>query len=514
MPHPATRRGREHDLYRGNCPALSLIDYDTKGMTTEVGARLEELDGFSGALATVCPGSAAAGHIQRLSTSANCRNALTGEPCPSHGQHLYQLIADGADAKRFLYTLHDRAWLAGLGWYIVGVSGQLLERSIVDRMVCAPERLVFEAAADLTQSAVPLKQGRREAVVHDGPPLDTVAECLDLTAAEKSELTRRKAEAMQALGKECEIARKAFIKERTEAAIAKGMPRAKAEAMAAGWSNGTLRPGVVLHFDDPALGEIDVAEILADPNKFNDEACADPIEGVSYGTATAKVFLRADGSLFIKSFAHGGLFYKLVHDYDSIEAAIRKVDKKEAARVFCRLVLTADLDAVEVEALTKLAAARAGAGVRAVRKMLKDARPKHKARHTKTDIVVMEGIEKRVTYWTSLNERFAVTSTAASSLPAKKWRPIPIIYIADSASCQKPGSVKKSLAISRRSSALTMTRLMRQCSTCWPGRFKISGILPALSLCSTIQTSKQEREFSSRKLCSKSMARAAFRPPQ
>ena len=45
---------------------------------------------------------------------------------------------------RFLKTLHARCWLGGFGWMNVGAAGQLLERSIIDRMVGAAERLVFE----------------------------------------------------------------------------------------------------------------------------------------------------------------------------------------------------------------------------------------------------------------------------------------------------------------------------------------------------------------------------------
>ena len=40
---------------------------------------------------------------------------------------------DGGDTERFLKTLHDRCWLAGLGWHLIGKAGQLLDRSIIDR---------------------------------------------------------------------------------------------------------------------------------------------------------------------------------------------------------------------------------------------------------------------------------------------------------------------------------------------------------------------------------------------
>jgi hypothetical protein len=211
----ATRTAAEI-LYKAE-PSFVLCDFDTKGMPPDVGSRLQGFGGFGGALEAVWPAIAAAGHIRRRSTSANLANKTTGEAYQSDGEHLYLLAQDGADAKRFLYTLHDRCWLAGLGWYIVGKAGQLLERSIADRMVCAPERLVFEASPDLEP---PLKQQRREATIHDGAPLDTRAACAALDGVEHKELQRRKAAAARALGKEIEAARETFVAGQIEKPLA------------------------------------------------------------------------------------------------------------------------------------------------------------------------------------------------------------------------------------------------------------------------------------------------------
>jgi hypothetical protein len=196
-------------------PGLVLLDFDIKAMPENVRAALLGLGGFCAALETVCPGLAAAGHIRRKSTSAGIYHSQTGATYSSGGEHVYVLVHEGTDAKRFLYTLHDRCWLAGLGWYIVGKAGQLLERSIVDRAVCAAERLVFEANPDLEP---PLAQEKREATIHDGAPLDTRAACADLSGAEAAELQRRKAAAAHALRKEAEAAKKDFIGEQVEKA--------------------------------------------------------------------------------------------------------------------------------------------------------------------------------------------------------------------------------------------------------------------------------------------------------
>jgi putative DNA primase/helicase len=242
-----------------------------------------------------------------MSTSANLVNEATGKSHQSHGEHLYLLVQDGTDARRFLYALHDLCWLAGLGWYIVGRAGQLLERSIVDKMVCAPERLVFEASPDLEP---PLKQEKREATIREGAPLDTRAACINLDKPGQAQLKRQKDAAAKALGKEAAGARTAFVEEKTGGAVARGMGEAAARLMAEQWGDSILRPGVILEFDDRDLGAIDVAAILADPGRFDGETLADPIEGVAYGRNCAIVQMR-DGTPSIFSFAHGGARYEL-----------------------------------------------------------------------------------------------------------------------------------------------------------------------------------------------------------
>ena len=362
-------RTQSNFLYRPGAPAFVLIDYDTKGMPDAVRARIETLGGFTGALAAVCPGVSGAGYIERRSTSAGAHNAATGETYPSDGRHLYLLVKDGADAKRFLYALHDRAWLCGLGWHLVGRAGQLLERSIIDRMVHAPERLVFEAQPDLEP---PLEQRPRKATVHDGAPLDTLA-CPNLTTRELSELERLKAVATNALRREAEAAEAAFVAEQGAKAVARGVDREKARATARAWSKGVLRPGAMLDFDDQEIGTRAVADVLSDPQRFDGETLADPIEGADYGRNCAIVQSRPDGSVQIYSFAHGGAFYRLVHDCASIEAAILAAPKEEATKTLFRLIGRADVDADDRKRLCKLAGARSGGGTRVAEKMVAEA---------------------------------------------------------------------------------------------------------------------------------------------
>ena len=174
--------------YQG--PAFALLDYDTKGMPPAVAAQLKQLGGFWPALLSALPALGDVGRVTRRSTSSGLSRTDTGRKVAgSDGIHLYIKVDDGDDVERFLRALHDRCWMAGLGWCMVSASGALLERSIVDRMVSGAERLVFEGGPILTP---PLKQDKksRRPIAVDGDVLDTVAACPPLSIVEAAQAAR------------------------------------------------------------------------------------------------------------------------------------------------------------------------------------------------------------------------------------------------------------------------------------------------------------------------------------
>jgi hypothetical protein len=364
-------------VYRKGQPALVLLDYDSKGMPVPVKQTFDGAGGFWAALVTVVPALQGAGYLLRLSTSSGLHRADTGEKFPgSGGLHVYPIIADGADAVRFLKTLHARCWNAGLGWFIVGVAGQLLERSIGDRSVGAPERLVFEGPPILT---APLQQdaaARKPAVVA-GDVLDSYAACPPLSLLEQDTFDRLRAQAKLRLASECASKRAAWIAARAaKLAAATGMTLAEAAIVLGKQIDGLLLAGVELEFDDPDLAGTTVADILDDPTKFDGETLADPIEGVAYGPGTAMVMIGDDGLPFIHSFAHGGSVYRLRYDIGAVR--VRLARATDVAVELVRLVGMSEINAVEMSALVHETAKRGGTGVRAVQAMLKaDAKARH-----------------------------------------------------------------------------------------------------------------------------------------
>jgi hypothetical protein len=129
--HPnAIARTAEYFVFKPGRPAFMLLDHDRKGIPSEALAKLKA-GGFWKAVSEAVPGIADVARVHRSSTSSGLYNKRTKQNfAGSRNLHTYIMIQDGADLERALKTLHDRLWLAGLGYYIVGAIGQLLDRSI------------------------------------------------------------------------------------------------------------------------------------------------------------------------------------------------------------------------------------------------------------------------------------------------------------------------------------------------------------------------------------------------
>ena len=81
---------------------------------------------------------------------------------------------------------------------------------------------------------------------------------------------------------------------------------------------------------------------------------------------------RADGSLWIHSFAHGRTIYELKLDAREAMAALEKA--RDPDKAFIELALSADLDDAEIEHLRNQTSKRSGTGKRTLTGMLKSAR--------------------------------------------------------------------------------------------------------------------------------------------
>jgi hypothetical protein len=368
-------RTADNITYRPGQTGFALLDCDTKGMPPAVAERIAQAGGFWPALISVIPKLGSIAHIARASTSAGLYRKDTGATVPgSNGVHVYVAIQDVADSPRFLKSLHDRCWLAGYAWVIVGAGGQLLDRSIVDRMVGAPERLAFEGSPILIDPLAQSAEARRPQV-REGGWLDTLAACPPLSIVDKAKLAALRNKAKHALAGETAKARQEFIGEQAEELAKRtGMSHRFATEAIRKQCGGILLPSIVLPFDDPELKSKTVANVLADPAEFEGETLADPLEGVEYGRCKARIMRHADGTPWINSFAHGRTTYELKHDAAAVRAAMASADVGEVVSVLVDMLLQAAVEPAEQEAFLAYAKERTGTGARTISRQIKNAR--------------------------------------------------------------------------------------------------------------------------------------------
>src|SRR5262249_24515705 len=158
----------------------------------------------------------------------------------SGGTHHYVLVKDAGDIERFLQDLHDRCWLNGLGWHLIGGAGQLLDRSVVDRMVAYGERLCFEGAPIIEP---PLAQDptKRAPALFEGDPIATSLIVPRLTEYERHRVNEAKAASAAGLDKAAAEVRSQHDRALAEKISAKtGMPMVSAQRLVAARHRGVL----------------------------------------------------------------------------------------------------------------------------------------------------------------------------------------------------------------------------------------------------------------------------------
>jgi hypothetical protein len=360
--HPgAITRSRSCIDYRLGLPAWCLIDFDTKGMSKKIRERIDAAGGMWNALLTVAPELSKAARVSRASTTAGLFRSDTSEPIAgSNGMHHYVLVRDGGDVERFLKDLHERCWLHGLGWHLIGGAGQLLDRSIVDRMVGYGERLCFEGAPVI---AAPLAQdqAKRAPEAIEGEAIDSTLAVPRLSEYERHRVNEAKAKSAKARGKSAAEVRDKHDKELAEKISAKtGTPIPTALRLVKARHRGVLYPDVELEFDH--TGTVTVGTVLADPDRYVGETLADPMEGIDYGRCKAIVMKSDDGNLLIHSFAHGRSIYFLRHDLKSAKAAFAQVPGGGTVDHAMAILAQAELEPDELDQFITLVSKATKAG--------------------------------------------------------------------------------------------------------------------------------------------------------
>lgn len=303
---PVIARTREHFSWPTGGGVL-MIDYDPRAGTVPL-----TRDELRRAIYSVCPASETAPHIWSASASSCICDIKTGEELRGiMGQRLYLFVQNAFDITRAGQVLYGRLWLAGHGRFDVSKSGAFLDRTLIDGSVFQPERLDFAGGAACSRD---LEQRRPDPIVYNegGAYLDTRAALPDLTPDEQKRLAELKKVAREAAKPEADIARERWIDERLDQ-MAKAKPHIDRER-----TRGELRRAVTEYrlFGDFEIitekhGVLTVGQLLDNPDKYHGVLCRDPLEPDYGNNSIARVNLRAAGTPFIWSFAHGGQRYTL-----------------------------------------------------------------------------------------------------------------------------------------------------------------------------------------------------------
>ena len=279
-------------------PALGFMDGDTAATPDELMA----------ALITAVPAFAQAEMLFISSTSAGIFR--TGEDKPvseSKGLHGYFTALEGADFPRFGTALCKRLWLAGFGHIEISEDGKLLVRQLIDAATFAPERIIFEAAPILGPG---LERRPPAPRLIEGGPLDTSL-CLDLTPEENARYEALVAAAKRAKEPEAQAIRDAYLMRRgREIAAKQKIPLAAAiQVVARAMEGQPLDGDFPLHFEK--FGEVTVAEVLADPGKYDNQILLEPMEPYYKSKFCAIFFGNGGFNPCIYSQAHGGRTFPL-----------------------------------------------------------------------------------------------------------------------------------------------------------------------------------------------------------
>lgn len=311
-------------------PGVLMLDYDAP----KDGTQLLTRDQLFAALFDVCPQLAECDALWMPSTSSEIYNTETGECLAgTKGQRIYFIVEDAADIPRAGKELLIHLWAAGHGHFEVSSSGSLLERGVFDATVWQTNRIDFAGGADcehpLEQRRVPLIQKAAKRMVDSHAAIPTASTEI-VAAANKHKAAAKAVVAPVAARKrqEWRESRYEHYSNTNPAMSSEAITRMldfavdpQRKQLLADWSITVVDPDGTHH-------AVTVADILADPQRYDGMPTLDPLEpDYDGGRPVGKLFLSGRQNLY--SFAHGGVNFALCNKVVKIEK--RKGCEREMA---------------------------------------------------------------------------------------------------------------------------------------------------------------------------------------
>lgn len=289
--------------------------------------------------------------IYRPSSSAGCHAA--GQPDTAlAGGRVYAVAEQAGDIPTIGNMLFVGLWLNGHGRIDASDAGTPLTRAPIDATVWQPTRLDFVTPAMLTAGvertpqqevewgtpgkmiASPPAAGLRAELTDDYEELRKAAtrDAADMLDAVRSDYIERKVAEKRAQCQALGMSEEDVVK---QVEMTRELMQAATGAASARASGGvsvvrTLLPAFKLIVSRDKTQTVTVAEVLANPQAWNDRDCYDPLEPDQWGKA--KIY--TNGAPIVHSFKHGGTRYVMAAQARVV------VNATEASRVHAIMMET------------------------------------------------------------------------------------------------------------------------------------------------------------------------------
>jgi len=291
------------------------------------------------------------------------------------GNGLHVFIPVKGLTKELVELIHKFCWMTPYGkGHRVTKAATILSESLIDEKVHTAERLIYTSDAIASGDGIEdfYEHVHRPCSTINGGILDCESACIilrELTAGYDFEWNTYKN--LVENTKEVKDLRYKWVKAQTEKRMKAGLRRPEAKKASECMMEGKLLASEELRLTDGKVHT--VAEILSDFDAWKDvghfRSPADPDTKRNVGMVMGDV----EEPIF-HCFAHGGIKYKLIWDYASLNAWVEAATDGELDDWYVTHFGNSEMSETDMSKLTKIVNKRLGYGIRDIKKDVKVAK--------------------------------------------------------------------------------------------------------------------------------------------
>lgn len=303
------------------------------------------------------------------SPSASSGIKFNGVDSGLRGLHSFMIVDDAEAIPSILETLHKRSVLAGYARSQITANGKVLIKSIVDLAMKSSNQPCYEGGARLLNNTI----SQKRKILKHGSGVLVAAGFTPLTAIEEAEFKKVCAKLKSTVQAEADVIRATWRSKQMVGLVAKGLSPEKAKLLLdKAFDGGNLSGEIEISTDK--FGIVTVEDILADPTKYHEATCADPMDP-DYGQSKAKIYSLQDKPC-IHSMAHGGGTTYYLHEKQLTRVELADMidatdDFDELTQYIVKRVANSDLRDAERDVLLKAISKKSKASISSLRSDLK-----------------------------------------------------------------------------------------------------------------------------------------------